>query len=152
MEMSRRIEETILKVRFFSRHSVLIERGKKMTNISSYENLDCWQKARNLAVDIYQASMNGNLSKDFVLRDYLRRSAVSIVTNIADGKERDTPAELIRFLRLAKASTAKLRTQLVISREIGHLAEGDFLDLEDKAISISSSIANLLKRMKTSTE
>ncbi|MEE8377473.1 MAG: four helix bundle protein [Candidatus Aminicenantaceae bacterium] len=123
-----------------------------MTNISSYENLDCWQKARNLAVDIYQASMNGNLSKDFVLRDYLRRSAVSIATNIADGKERDTPAELIRFLRLAKASTAKLRTQLVISREIGHLAEGDFLDLEDKAISISSSIANLLKRMKTSTE
>ncbi len=123
-----------------------------MTNISSYENLDCWQKARNLAVDIYQASMNGNLSKDFVLRDYLRRSAVSIVTNIADGKERDTPAELIRFLRLAKASTAKLRTQLVISREIGHLAEGDFLDLEDKAISISSSIANLLKKMKPSTE
>ena len=123
-----------------------------MTQKSSFEDLDCWQKARNLAVDIYQASMNGNLSKDFVLRDHLRKSAVSIVSNIADGKERDTPAELIRFLRLAKASAAKLRTQLAISREIGHLTEGDFLDLEDKAISISSSIANLLTRMKSIKE
>lgn len=123
-----------------------------MTNISSYQDLDCWQKARNLAVDIYFASMNGNLSKDFVLRDHLRRSALSIVSNIADGKERDTPAELIRFLRLAKASTAKLRTQLAISRDIGHLAEGDFLDLEDKAIRISSSIANWLKKIKPPKE
>jgi four helix bundle protein len=147
-----KICQLFLEVRFFSHSDVSLNRGKKMTNISNFENMDCWQKARNLAVDIYQASMNGNLSKDFVLRDYLRRSAVSIVSNIADGKERDTPAELIRFLRLAKASTAKLRTQLVISREIGHLAEGDFLDLEDKAISISSSISTLLMRMKTSTE
>jgi four helix bundle protein len=145
-------ERIIFKSEIFRQKLRLIDRGNTMTNISNYENLDCWQKARNLAVDIYQASMNGNLSKDFVLRDHLRRSAVSIVSNIADGKERDSPAELIRFLRLAKASTAKLRTQLVISREIGHLAEGDFLDLEDKAISIASSIANLLKRMKTSEE
>ena len=123
-----------------------------MTKSPSFENMDCWQKARNLAVDVYHASMNGNLSRDFVLRDHLRRSAVSIVSNIADGRERDTPAELIRFLRLAKASTAKLRTQLAISREIGHLSEGDFLDLEDKAISISASIANLLKRMKSPAE
>ena len=86
-----------------------------MTKTATYENLECWQQARNLAVDVYHASMNGNLSKDFVLRDQLRKSAISIVSNIADGKERDTPAELIRFLRLAKASTAKLRTQLSIS-------------------------------------
>lgn len=110
-----------------------------------YERLDCWQQARNLAVDIYQVSMNGNLSRDFVLRDLLRKSALAIASNIADGKERGSPAEFIRFLRLARASAAKLRTQLFISREVGHLAEGDFLDLEDKAIRISSAITVILK-------
>ena len=123
-----------------------------MTKSNHYENLDCWQQARNLAVDVYLTSMNGNLNRDFVLRDQLRKSALSIVSNITDGKERGTPAELIRFLRLAKASTAKLRTQLSISREIGHLTEGDFLDLEDKAISISSAIANLLQTAKKTAE
>lgn len=116
------------------------------------ENMECWQQARNLAVDVYQASMNGNLSRDFVLRDQLRKSAISIVSNITDGKERGSPAELARFLRLARASTAKLRTQLAISREIGHLSEGDFLDLEDKAVSISSSLSNMINNTKKTTE
>ena len=116
-----------------------------MTKQAEFEKLDCWQQARNLAVEVYHVSMNGNLSRDFVLRDLLRKSSLSIASNIADGKERGSPAELIRFLRLARASTAKLRTQLLISREVGHLAEGDFIDLEDKAIRISSTIALMLK-------
>jgi len=116
-----------------------------MTERAEFEKLDCWQQAWNLAVEVYQASMNGNLSKDFVLRDLLRKSALAIASNIADGKERGSPAELTRFLRLARASTAKLRTQLLISREVGHLGEGDFLDLEDKAIRITSSISLMLK-------
>ena len=121
-----------------------------MTKQADFEKLDCWQQARNLAVDVYHVSMNGNLSRDFVLRDQLRKSALAIALNIADGKERGSPAELIRFLRLARASTAKLRTQLLISREVGHLAEGDFLDLEDKAIRISSTIAVLIKAAEKS--
>jgi four helix bundle protein len=116
-----------------------------MSKQADFEKLDCWQQARNLAVDVYNASMNGNLSRDFVLRDLLRKSALAIASNIADGRERGSPAELIRFLRLARASTAKLRTQLLISREVGHLAEGDFIDLEDKAIRITSTIALMIK-------
>ena len=116
-----------------------------MTKQAEFEKLDCWQQARNLAVEVYHVSMNGNLSRDFVLRDLLRKSSLAIASNIADGKERGSPAELIRFLRLARASTAKLRTQLFISREVGHLAEGDFLDLEDKEVRISSTIALMLK-------
>ena len=116
-----------------------------MTKQAEFEKLDCWQQARNLAVDVYNASMNGNLSRDFVLRDLLRKSVLAIASNIADGKERGSPAEFIRYLRLARASTAKLRTHLLISREVGHLSEGDFIDLEDKAIRITSTIALMLK-------
>ncbi|MGD2295677.1 MAG: four helix bundle protein [Candidatus Aminicenantes bacterium] len=123
-----------------------------MNKTAHFEKLDCWRQARALAVEVYQASMNGNLSKDFVLRDQLRKSVISIVSNIADGKERETPGELIRYLRLAKASTAKLRTQLLISREIGHLGEGDFLDFEDKATRVSSSLADLIKATQESQE
>jgi four helix bundle protein len=95
---------------------------------SYLENLECWQQAKALAVDMYHFSTDGNLNHDNALRDQLRKSAIAIASQIACGKERGSAAEFIQFLAAAKASAAELRTQLVISREIGYVSEGDFLD------------------------
>lgn len=120
-----------------------------MSRSMSFESLKCWQQARYLAADIYHISLNGNLKKDFGLREQLRKSAVSIASHIAEGKERGSPSEYIRFLSIAKSSAAELRTQLIISRDIGYLTESDLLDLEDKITSISSLIGGLMRSIKS---
>jgi four helix bundle protein len=116
------------------------------------ENLECWQHAKKLAVDMYQISTNGNLNHDCALRDQLRKSAIAIATQIANGRERRNSSEFIQFLRAAKASAAELRTQLIISREIGYLSEGDYLDLEDKVNRISAMIGGLIRAIRKRSE
>ena len=119
-----------------------------MPKSKNYEDLKCWNRAKDLAVDTYRLSMNGNLNQDFGLRDQLRKSAISVMSNIAEGKERGNPSEFVRFLNVAKASAAELRTQFIIAREVGYLAEGDFLDFEDKIIRISTMLCSLIKSIR----
>jgi len=119
-----------------------------MPKSKKYEDLKCWHRAKDLAVDTYRLSMNGNLNQDFGLRDQLRKSAISVMSNIAEGKERGNPSEFVRFLNVAKASAAELRTQFIIAREVGYLAEGDFLDFEDKIIRISAMLGALIKSIR----
>ncbi len=115
---------------------------------SYLENLECWQQAKQLAVDMYQFSSDGNFNHDYALRDQLRKSAVAIATQIASGKERSSASEFIDFLGAAKSSAAELRTQLVISREIGYMSEGDFLDFEDKINRICAMLGGLIRAIR----
>ena len=120
----------------------------KMTKINSFEDLECWQEAKALAVDIYKISSYGNLNKDFSLKNQLRKSAISIASNVSEGKERETLAEFIRFLYISKGSTGELKTQLYITKEIGYLNENDFQGLMDRLTKISAMIGALIKSLK----
>lgn len=75
-----------------------------MPKIKRFEDIECWQKARKLTKSIYAVTLEGRFSKDFGLRDQLRRSSVSILSNIAEGFERDGNKEFIQFLSLVKGS------------------------------------------------
>ena len=86
----------------------------------SFEDLDVWKRACRLAVRIYELLKD---CKDFGMKDQMTRASVSIPSNIAEGAERDSKAEFIRFLHIAKGSAAELRTQAYIARKIGILAE-----------------------------
>ena len=119
---------------------------------SYLENLECWQQAKQLAVDMYQFTSDGNLNHDFALRDQLRKSAVTIASQIAYGREQSSDSEFIKFLGTAKSSAAELRTQLVISREIGYLTEGDFLDFEDKINRICAMLGGLIRAIRKRRE
>jgi len=88
------------------------------------------------------------MGRDFGFRDQLRRSAVSIPSNIAEGKERETVSEFIRFLYIAKGSAGELKTQLHISKEIGYLGEARFLKLNQRVEKISGMIGNLIKSIR----
>lgn len=81
-------------------------------------------------------------------RDQLRRSAVSIASNIAEGKERETVREFIRFLYIAKGSAGEVKTQLYIAKEVGYLEESKYLDLNKKVEKISGRVGNLIKAIK----
>ncbi len=90
--------------------------GKK-----GFKDLVVWQRAKDLAVRIYQLSEQGKLGKDLGLSSQIRKSALSVASNIAEGDERDTDREAARFFYIAKGSLAELRTQLQIGCESGLL-------------------------------
>ena len=114
-----------------------------------FEDLECWQRARSLAVELYMISNSGELGKDFGLRDQIRRAAVSIASNIAEGKERETIAEFIRYLYIAKGSAGELKTQLLIAQDIGYLDQMSSKELRLKIESVSAMIGALIKTLKS---
>ncbi|GAB6272585.1 hypothetical protein KN63_05350 [Smithella sp. F21] len=110
-----------------------------------YKDLVVWQKARDLAVLIYSITSQTKFKKDYGLCDQVRRSAVSVPSNIAEGDERDTDKESVRFFFIAKGSLAELRTQIDIAYQVGYIDEKVFLDIEDKAIQIGKMLGALIK-------
>jgi four helix bundle protein len=131
---------------------VKMSKSSDKTPYSYLENLECWQQAKKLAVDMYQFSTDGNFDHDSTLKDQLRKSAMAIASSIACGKERGSATEFIKYLGQAKAASAELRTQLVISRELGYLAEADFLDFEDKINRIAAMIGGLIRAIRKRQE
>lgn len=87
-----------------------------------FRGLLVWQKAKSLTVNVYRMTSDGSLSRDYALRDQMRRAAISICSNIAEGDERDTDKDAVRFFYLAKGSTAELSAQSEIAEAIGYLS------------------------------
>jgi len=92
----------------------------------SYKDLEVWQLAIELVKDVYQVTGNFPSSENYGLTQQIRRAAVSIPSNIAEGQFRNSSREFKQFLSIAQGSAAELETQLIIAREIGYLsAEGN---------------------------
>ncbi|MGO8987295.1 MAG: four helix bundle protein [bacterium] len=115
-----------------------------------FQDLVVWQKAKDLVVEIYKLSESGALSRDFGLRDQIRRSAISIASNLAEGDERETDKESIRFFYIAKGSLAELRTQVQIAHEIGYLKRELYKSLENECIELGRMIGRLIQVRKGS--
>jgi len=115
---------------------------------SSFEDLDVWQRACRLGVRIYEVLKN---CKDYGLKDQMTRSAISIASNIAEGAERDSTLEFIRFLHIAKGSAAELRTQVYIASKIGAIQEPIQKELTIELKNLSSMIHGLIKSLKRKT-
>jgi four helix bundle protein len=116
--------------------------------IIPFEDLDVWKEATSLAIDIYRFSKQGDFAKDFDLRSQIRDTAVSIASNIAEGKERETIPEFIRFLYIAKGSAGELRAQLFIAQKIGYLEREKYDELNARGKKISGMLGNLIKALK----
>jgi four helix bundle protein len=109
---------------------------------TGFHDLEVWREAKALAVEIYRATTQLN---DFGLRDQLRRAAVSVPSNIAEGDERDTDKDCIRFFFIAKGSLAELRTQLEIATEVGLLSTHITTPLQTRASTLAKRLGALIK-------
>ena len=117
--------------------------------MGNFKELRVWQLAKDLAVRIYKLTQNPTFSKDFGLKDQIQRSAVSIPSNIAEGDNLDTDKQSVRHFFIARGSTAELRTQLIISVEIGYLTNQEFELFDSECDKISAMLTTLIKhRMK----
>ena len=118
----------------------------------NYMSLNVWMNAKDLAIEIYKISMNSDLSKDYGLRDQIRRAAVSIPSNIAEGSEKNSNKDFVRYLNIAKGSVAELLTQLIIAKEIGYITELQYRELTERYIEVTKMIVGLIKSKSLSPE
>jgi four helix bundle protein len=110
---------------------------------SRFEELIAWQKARALVKEIYRLSSQRAFSADYCLRDQIRRSAISVPSNIAEGFERWHRTEFRRFLTIARASCAELRTQLYIASDIGYITEAAL----SSALAEAEEVARIIGKL-----
>lgn len=110
-----------------------------------FRNLLVWQRGKKLAVAIYKLTSLGKFTRDFGLTDQLRRCAVSVPSNIAEGDERDTDKEAARFFYIAKGSLAELATQLEIALEIGYLTTAETAPLLNECDELARMLGALIK-------
>lgn len=113
--------------------------------INRFEDLDAWQKARELARVVYQRTKDGQFSRDYGLRDQMRRAGVSIMANIAEGFSRRSNKEFCQFLFIAKSSAAELQSHAYVALDQAYIEKPDFEKLYDGLDHTSRMISNLIK-------
>ena len=115
-----------------------------------FEDLEIWKLSRELTNKIYNVSNDGKFAKDFGLRDQIRRAAVSIMSNIAEGYERGGNQEFIQFLSIAKASCGEVRSQLYVAMDQNYINKTKCEQLIDSFRKLSIMINNFMEYLKGS--
>lgn len=115
-------------------------------SLESFEKLEVWKKSKEVTVKICRLMRDW---RDYGLRDQMSRSAVSIPSNIAEGAERLSKAEFRQFLGYAKGSAGELRTQILISQELGYITAEDAEILRSELIHISRMIHGLVRSLSS---
>lgn len=110
-----------------------------------YRNLIVWQKGKALAGDIYRLTNSESIKRDFSLIDQMRRSAVSVPSNIAEGDERSSDKDSVRFFYIAKGSLAELATQLEIARDVGYFDNAQIEPLINKCFELGKMLTALIR-------
>lgn len=108
-----------------------------------FEDLVAWQKARLLTGAIYEATRTRPFARDFSLCNQIQRAAVSVMSNIAEGFERNRPGEFHQFLSTSKASCAELRSQLYVALDVGYLCSEQFDRLMAQAEEVTRIVGGL---------
>lgn len=119
-----------------------------MAKYGSFEELEVWKLAMDLCVKVYELTEISSLSKDFSLRDQIRRSAISIPSNISEGFERNTERQFIYFLVISKGSCGELRTQLDLAYRLKYLDEEQYNSLKNDCLSISKQLSGFMNYLK----
>ena len=113
--------------------------------MGKFQDLKVWQRSKDLAVYIYKITTEGRISKDFGLRDQIRRAAVSVPSNIAEGDELGTNKQAIRHFYIAKGSSAEILTQVIIGLEIGYIDNEVYKYIENECLVISAMLSKLIQ-------
>jgi four helix bundle protein len=122
-----------------------------MATLKRFEELEAWKAARELVKAIYDLAGSGALRRDRVLRDQICRAAISIPSNIAEGFGRESRAEFLQFLAIAKGSLAEVQAQLYLALDQQYLGAEWFQAPQEQAGTTQRLIAGLMRYLKGST-
>ncbi len=120
-----------------------------MAKYSSFEEMDVYQKALSFGLKVYNLTLiNEQVVKDFGLKNQLQRAALSISNNIAEGFERETKKELIRFLYFSKGSAGECRNMFNFLKLLNYINDEDFYNYHNDILEISKQLGNYIKYLK----
>lgn len=117
--------------------------------IRSFTDLVAWQKGHGLVLSVYQATSKFPKEEVFGLTNQMRRAAVSITSNIAEGFSRSTNKDKVQFYTMAMGSLTELQNQVMIARDVEYIDQRDYSPLEEKIITVGKLISGL-KRIRDS--
>jgi four helix bundle protein len=123
-----------------------------MAAIGKFEDIEGWKLARRVTNRIYDVSSTGEFSRDFALVNQIRRAAISIMSNIAEGFERDGNKEFIQFLSIAKGSCGEVRSQIFIAADQRYVDGQTFDEIHSLLVETSRTISGLMKYLKQCDE
>jgi four helix bundle protein len=121
-----------------------------MGKISRFEDIEAWQLSRKFARDIYDCTYKPLFSKDHALKNQIRRSAGSVMDNIAEGFERGGSKEFIQFLFVAKSSMAECRSQMYRAYDLGYISQEQLNNLYTDSQNIAGKLRNFIEYLKKS--
>jgi len=113
-----------------------------------FEDPIAWQRAHELARNIYKTTLRSNFNRDFALRDQIRRAALSPMCNIAEGYARSGPKEFLRFLDIARGSSAEVQSLLYIAKASEYISAEEFRQLYELADEVTALIAGLTRSLR----
>lgn len=121
--------------------------------ITRFEDLDCWQEARALTREVYDATrINGNFSKDMRLSSQIQSAATSVMANIAEGFIRKSDKEFRQFLFIAMSSAAEVQSHLYVALDQGYLTNEKFRGLYNQADKTAKMISGFIKYLASSSK
>jgi len=120
-----------------------------MPTIKRFEEIEAWQTARELTKVIYSFTEESKFSRDFGLKDQIRRASVSIMSNISEGFESQTQPQFIRYLGVAKASAGEVRSQLYVCKDLEYVTQDQFAKAFAMAEKASRQIARFIAYLET---
>jgi len=118
-------------------------------DIKSYKDMIVWQKSMDLAIEIYKLVKLLPKEEIYALSDQMRRAAVSVPSNIAEGQSRNKTKEFLQFLSIARGSNAELFTQLLICEKVGYLTEKQTMYAKSTSSEISKMLVSLINKLST---
>lgn len=121
-----------------------------MATIDRFEDLQVWKSAFEIANVIYELTSKGLFCRDYPLKDQVRRCAISVFSNIAEGFERDGNREFINFLSIAKGSCGEVRAQLMFAHGQSYISDDELKSISAKLIRTSKQISGFQKYLRDS--
>jgi four helix bundle protein len=120
-----------------------------MATIEKFEDLEIWKKAREVSKYVYQLTLKTDFSKDYSLKDQIRRSSGSVMDNIAEGFDRGGNKEFVNFLSIAKGSIAEVRSQVYRAFDFNYITKTEFDFLLVETTSLCERIGKLMSYLKS---
>ena len=121
-----------------------------MATFERFEDIEAWKKTRLLVNVIYKMTAAGEFARDYGLKDQIRRAAVSVLSNISEGFEREGNTEFCRFLTIAKGSCGEVRAQLYVALDQRYITAEQFDSTARQAVEVSRMISGLIKYLHQS--
>lgn len=121
-----------------------------MARAHGFEDIKDWQLARKLVLAAYQLTSSQVFGRDHALRDQIRRAAVSSMANIAEGFERGSNRDFVRFLYMARGSAGEVRSHLYVARDLDYITGTEFERMASRVIGLSKGVFRFIQHLESS--